>query len=192
MQPNFPQVRAAFEHNNPSFKWAEFQARARMIFNELQEAWSSLNWERARPHETDNIFQMHQYWIEAYRRQKLRNVLERYQITGMQPTKIKQDNFYQSVTLRIFAEGYDYTINEGGHVVAGSRTNLRKWSEYWTFIRNSKATPTAARADLNCPNCGASLKVNATGICEFCGGKMTSGEFDWVLSKIEQDESYVG
>ena len=53
---------------NPSFKWADFQARARMIFNELQEAWSSLNWERARPHETDNIFQMHQYWIEAYRR----------------------------------------------------------------------------------------------------------------------------
>jgi len=135
---------------------------------------------------------MHQYWIEAYRRQKLRNVLERYQITGMQPTKIKQDNFYQSVTLRIFAEGYDYTINEGGHVVAGSRTDLRKWSEYWTFIRNSKAPPAAARADLNCPNCGASLKVNATGICEFCGGKMTSGQFDWVLSKIEQDESYVG
>ena len=192
MQPNFPHVRAAFEQNNPTFKWAEFQARARMIFNELQDAWSSLNWERARPHETDNIFQMHQYWIEAYRRQKLRNVLERYQITGMQPVKIKQDNFYQSVTLRIFAEGYDYTINEGGQVVAGSRTNLRKWSEYWTFIRNSKATPAAARADLNCPNCGAPLKVNATGICEFCGGKMTSGKFDWVLSKIEQDESYAG
>jgi hypothetical protein len=192
MQPNFPHVRAAFEHNNPTFKWADFQARARMIFNELQEAWSSLNWERARPHETDNIFQMHQYWIEAYRRQKLRNVLERYQITGMQPTKIKQDNFYQSVTLRIFAEGYDYTISEAGQVVAGSRTNLRKWSEYWTFIRNSKATPSAARADLNCPNCGAALKINAAGICEFCGGKITSGEFDWVLSRIEQDESYVG
>ncbi|HEV2904479.1 MAG TPA: hypothetical protein VGW32_05505, partial [Pyrinomonadaceae bacterium] len=92
----------------------------------------------------------------------------------------------------IFAEGYDYTINEGGQVVAGSRTNLRKWSEYWTFIRNSKAPPAAARSDLNCPNCGAALKVNATGICEFCGGKITSGEFDWVLSKIEQDESYVG
>jgi len=38
----------------------EFQARARLIFNELQAAWSTLNWERARPHETDNIFQMHQ------------------------------------------------------------------------------------------------------------------------------------
>jgi len=69
---------------------------------------------------------------------------------------------------------------------------VRKWSEYWTFVRYCKAKPAAARADLNCPNCGAPLKVNAVGICEFCGGKITSGEFDWVLSKIEQDESYAG
>jgi endogenous inhibitor of DNA gyrase (YacG/DUF329 family) len=191
-QPNFPAVRAAFEQNNPSFSWADFQARARMIFNELQTAWSTLKWERARPFETDNIFQMHRYWIEAYQRQGLRNALDQCQITAMQPTKIKVDAFYNAITLRIFAHGYDYTVNQGGQVVAGSNKNLRKWSEYWTFVRYSKAKPAAARADLNCPNCGAPLKVNATGICEFCGGKITSGEFDWVLSKIEQDESYSG
>ncbi len=191
-QPNFPDVRAAFEQNNPSFSWADFQARARLIFNELQEAWSTLNWERARPHETDNIFQMHRYWIDAYRRQGLRNALDQVQILAMQPVKIKMDAFYNAITLRIFAQGYDYTVDAQGGVVSGSKTNLRRWSEYWTFIRNSKAKPAAARADLNCPNCGAPLKVNATGICEFCGGKITSGEFDWVLSKIEQDESYAG
>jgi hypothetical protein len=192
VQPNFPAVRAAFEQNNPAFDWADFQARARMIFNELQEAWSTLKWERARPFETDNIFQMHRYWIEAYKRQGLRNALDQYEIQAMQPTKIKVDAFYNSITLRIFARGYDYTVNQSGQVVAGSNKKLRQWSEYWTFVRYSKAKPAAARADLNCPNCGAPLKVNAVGICEFCGGKITSGEFDWVLSRIEQDESYGG
>lgn len=191
-QPNFPAVRVAFEQNNPSFSWADFQARARLIFNELQDAWSTLNWERARPHETDNIFQMHRYWIDAYQRQGLRNALDQHKITAMQPVKIKMDAFYNAITLRIFAEGYDYTVDKGGRIVAGSNQNLRRWSEYWTFIRSTKAKPTPARADLNCPNCGAPLKINATGVCEFCGGKVTSGEFDWVLSKIEQDESYAG
>ena len=191
-QPNFPAVRAAFEQNHPEFSWADFQARARLIFNELQEAWSSLNWERARPHETDNIFQMHRFWIEAYKAQGLRNALDQCQITAMQPVKIKVDSFYDSITLRVFAQGYDYTVDTNGRVVAGSNKNVRRWSEYWTFIRYAKAKPGPARADLNCPNCGAPLKVNATGICEFCGGKITSGEFDWVLSKIEQDESYAG
>jgi hypothetical protein len=192
IQPGYENVRAEFERNNPEFSGEQFLARARLIFDELQAAWSTLNWERARPHETDNIFQMHQYWIDAYKRQHLRNALDQCRITGMQPVKIKEDAFYNAITLRIWAEGYDYTVDSSDQVVSGSKTSLRRWSEYWTFIRNRQAKPAPARADLNCPNCGAPLKVNATGICEFCGGKITSGDFDWVLSKIEQDESYAG
>lgn len=192
IQPGFETLRAEFEKDNATFSWGQFEARARLIFDELQAAWSTLNWERARPHETDNIFQMHQYWIDAYRRQGLRNALDQCQITSMQPVKIKEDAFYNAITLRIWAEGHDYTVDSSGRVVSGSKTKLRRWSEYWTFIKNRVAKPGAARADLNCPNCGAPLKVNASGVCEFCSGKITSGDFDWVLSKIEQDESYAG
>jgi len=192
VQPGFNNVRAEFERNNPGFSWGAFQARAALIFNELQAAWSTLNWERARPHETDNIFQMHQYWIDAYKRQGLRNVLDTCVITGIQPVKIKEDAFYNSITLRIGAQGYDYTVDAHARVVSGSKSNLRHWTEYWTFIRNRQAKPAATRTDLSCPNCGGPLKVNSSGICEFCGGKITSGDFDWVLSRIEQDESYGG
>jgi predicted lipid-binding transport protein (Tim44 family) len=192
VQPNFQNVSMHFQQNNPVFNWVEFDHRARLIFNELQLAWSTLNWERARPHETDNIFQMHQYWIEAYKRQGLRNALDNFRITRMLPVKIKEDAFYNSITVRIWAEGYDYTVDTTGKIVSGSNKKLRRWSEYWTFIRNRNAPAAHSRADLNCPNCGAPLKINVTGICEYCHGKVTSGEFDWVLSKIEQDESYMG
>src|SRR6266480_1489218 len=192
VQPGFRDIRIAFEKNNPSFSWGEFQARARLIFAELQAAWSTLDWERARPHETDNLFQMHQYWINAYKRQHLRNLLDQCGVTALQPVKLQEDAFYNAITLRIGAQGYDYTIDESGKVISGSKTNLRYWSEYWTFVRSRNAKPVPASADLNCPNCGAPLKVNNAGVCEFCGGKITSGEFDWVLSKIEQDESYAG
>ncbi len=192
IQPRFVARRAEFEQNHLDFSWSSFQARAGLIFNELQSAWSTLNWERARPHETDSIFQMHQYWIDAYKRQGLRNVLDQYRITAMQPVKIQEDAFYNAITLRIWAEGFDFTIDGSGNVVAGQKTKLRRWSEYWTFIRNRSAKPGPTRADLNCPNCGAPLKINAAGVCEYCNGKITSGDFDWVLSKIEQDESYAG
>lgn len=192
VQRGFTEVRAAFEQQNPNFQWGEFMERARLIFNELQAAWSTVDWERARPHETDNIFQMHRYWIEAYKRQGLRNALDECRITSMQPVKITGDAYFNSITLRIGAEGRDYTVDSAGQVVAGSNKKLRRWTEYWTFIRNRNAHPLHSRTDLSCPNCGAALKVNVTGICEFCGGKISSGEFDWVLSKIEQDESYTG
>lgn len=192
VQRGFTEARAAFEEMNPNFKWGEFMERARLIFNELQTAWSTLDWERARPHETDNIFQMHRYWIEAYKRQGLRNALDDCRILSMQPARITGDAFYNAITLRIGAEGYDYTVDAKGKVVAGSKRSKRRWTEYWTFIRNRNAKPLHSRTDLSCPNCGAPLKVNVTGICEFCQGKVSSGEFDWVLSKIEQDEAYAG
>jgi hypothetical protein len=192
VQPGFRDIRIEFEKNNPTFSWGEFQARARLIFDELQTAWSTLNWERARPHETDNLFQMHQYWIDAYKRQHLRNALDQSRITALQPVKIQEDAFYNSITLRIGAQGFDYTVDERGNLVSGSKSKLRSWSEYWTFIRSRKAKPMPANANLNCPNCGAPLRVNNAGVCEFCGGRITSGEFDWVLSRIEQDESYAG
>ena len=44
-----------------------------------------------------------------------------------------------------------------------------------------------------CPNCGAPVdQVNMAGECGHCGAKITRGDFDWVLSKIEQDDSYTG
>ena len=36
------------------------------------------------------------------------------------------------------------------------------------------------------------MRVNMAGCREYCRVKVTSGEFDWVLSSIERDESYHG
>ena len=74
---------------------------------------------------------------EAYQRQKLRmrsTSINHRDAAG----KDQQDAFYQAITLRIFAQGFDYTVAQSGRVVAGSKTNVRRWSEYWTFIRNAK------------------------------------------------------
>ncbi|HEX2061787.1 MAG TPA: TIM44-like domain-containing protein [Thermoanaerobaculia bacterium] len=169
--------------------WEEFESRVRRIAAELQDAWTARDWERVRPLETDSLFQTHRYWIDAYRRQNLRNVVDDYRITRIEPVKVDSDAFYESITVRTWAEGRDYTVDANGNVVAGSKTQLRRWSEYWTFIRTLGG---ASGSPKSCPNCGANVAVGATGVCEFCGGKLTAGEFDWVLSRIEQDDVYAG
>lgn len=190
VQHQFAEHRAAFEAANPGFDWTAFQERVRQVSIELQDAWTARDWERVRPLETEALFQMHRYWIDAYRKQDLRNVVADFRVTRIEPVKITSDAFYEAVTVRIWAEGRDHTIDEAGRVVAGSSTQLRRWSEYWTFIRSRGASGgTAARS---CPNCGAKVAVGATGICDFCGGKLTAGAFDWILSRIEQDEAYGG
>lgn len=192
MQPNFASQRQSFIQAHPRFDFGAFDARVRMIATDLNDAWTSRSWERARAHETDNLFQMHRYWIDEYKRQGLRNAVDDFAVARVEAVKITSDAFFDSITVRIFASGRDYTVSEDGNVVSGSKSSVRRWSEYWTFIRGRGATSDTPQTKKACPNCGAPLDVTAAGICNYCGGKITSGEFDWVLSKIEQDESYSG
>lgn len=187
-QPHFADERAAFERAHPEFEWNGFTNRVREIAFELQEAWSSRDWEKVRPLESESLFQMHRYWIDAYKAQRLRNIVDDFTVSRIEPVKVITDAFYEAITVRVWAQGRDYTIDENGKVVGGART-LRRWSEYWTFIRTRGG---ATRVVDKCPNCGAKLAAGATGICEYCGGKLTAGTFDWVLSRIEQDEAYGG
>jgi hypothetical protein len=184
-QHRFAEHLQTFNAAHPGFDWVAFQARVREIAIELQDAWTARDWERVRPLETDSLFQMHRYWIDAYRKQRLKNVVADFRVTRIESVKVDSDAFYESITVRIFAEGRDHTVDESGRVVAGSATQMRRWSEYWTLIRSRGVD--AGTQNRSCPNCGARVAVGATGVCEFCGGKLTAGEFGWVLSRIEQD-----
>ncbi len=191
LQPNFRQRMTDFQTAHHDFAWPALEQRVRDTATTLQNAWTARDWERVRPLETEPLFQMHRYWIDAYIEQHLRNAVDAYTIDRIEPVKVGTDPFYDAITVRMFASGRDYTADESGKVVAGSRDQLRRWSEYWTFIR-TRATEADPSKTVSCPNCGATVVVGSSGICQFCGGKLTAGQFSWVLSRIEQDEAYAG
>ena len=174
---------------DPSFSWRALQQRVRLAFTELQQGWSSQRWEIVRPFVSDQLFQMQLYWIETYRRAKLRNVTEGTELASMVISDVRSDKHYDAITVRVFASGLDYTLDQHDKVVSGSKKKERSYSEYWTLIRGA-AVRGATRLTRECPSCGAPLEVNMAGSCTHCKAKVTSGEFDWVLSRIEQDDAY--
>jgi predicted lipid-binding transport protein (Tim44 family) len=182
----------ALLQEDPSLSWDALTQRVGHIFLELQQAWSQRKWEQARPYVSDNLFQMQLYWMQAYREAGLRNVTEGARITCIELARVVSDKYFHAITVRLHATGLDYTLRDSdGQVVGGSRTRQRRYTEYWTLIRGAgvKGRPSV---DKRCPSCGAPLSISMAGQCTHCSAKVTSGEFDWVLSRIEQDESYQG
>jgi hypothetical protein len=144
-----------------------------------------------RPFVSDNLFQSQAYWIDLYVQARARNVTEGARITRIDLANAMSDKHFDAVTIRLFATSTDYTIGDDGRLLSGNKSRQRAYSEYWTLIRGaSKQGPTHTTP--NCPSCGAPLKVNQAGTCTYCNVKVTTGEFDWVLSRIEQDDSYTG
>jgi len=177
---------------DPALSKETLLARLAMIYAQLYAAWDRNDLAPARPFLSDGLHDYLTYWIDAYREQGLRNVLEGMHITQTALAKVHHDRWYDTVTIRLWGTGRDYVVStRDGRLIRGSKHRERRYSEYWTLIRSAQRRG-PARAEPVCSNCGAPAKVGMTGACEFCGAHVTSGEFDWVLSKIEQDDSYRG
>jgi uncharacterized Zn finger protein (UPF0148 family) len=190
-----PQVaarRAQLLADDPAATDEAITARLRLIYHQLNAAWTNLDLKPIRPYVSDSLFEYLQYWIDAYRSQGLRNVLEGMHITRINFAKVVRDKHFDALTFRFWGTGRDSTVRQDtGQVVGGNPHADRVYSEYWTLIRGAGVRG-APRTDANCPNCGAPLETNMAGECDHCGAKVTRGDFDWVLSKIEQDDSYTG
>jgi hypothetical protein len=173
------------------FDFAAFQARLQHVFRELNEGWSNRDAARIRPFVSDNLFQSMTYWLDLYAAQRCTNKNDGAVITQVDLANVISDAHYDAITVRVFAKGTDYTISDDGRILSGDPKRVRAYSEYWTMIRG-RHRQGASKGDNACPSCGAPLAISMVGNCTHCGVKVTSGEFDWVLSRIEQDESYRG
>ena len=125
---------AALRARDNAFYLAQLQRRVGLIFSTMQHAWTSLEWHRARPFLSDNLYEAQRYWIEAYRRAGLRNVTENARILRIDVARVTQDAYFDAITLRVYATGLDYTVQAAdGAVVGGNRQAERTYSEYWTL-----------------------------------------------------------
>lgn len=190
--PDLQLQHTALLAEDPAASEAHLERRLHDIYHALNTAWTACDLRSIRPHVSDALFNYLTYWIDAYRAQGLRNVLKDMEISRVQLVKLTRDRHFDAITVRFWASGLDYTVDQHGRRVAGDPTNKRIYSEYWTLIRGA-AVRGAPRDPEKCPGCGAALdRVSMAGNCEYCGVHLTRGEFDWVLSKIQQDESYTG
>ncbi|MCL2723873.1 MAG: Tim44-like domain-containing protein [Polyangiaceae bacterium] len=189
--PNARSVFAQIQAKDPTFTWELLEQRIGLIFQEFHAGWVGRDPAKMRPFLSDNLFQSQLYWIDLYRAARCTNRTDGAHITRLEFVSATTDAYYDSITVRLYGTGLDYTVSDDGKVLSGSTRRPRAYSEYWTLIRGAQKKHTD-KSHTQCPHCGAPLNINMTGNCQYCGAKVTSGEYDWVLSRIEQDEAYTG
>ncbi len=161
-------------------------------FLEIYTAWSNQKWQTVRHLLSDRLFESNSYWQDTYKRNKLINKLDDIKIYEIDIVRIDLDKYYESITVRIYASCFDYVIDNTGKLIGGSKRSARKYSEYWTFIKGTGITAKPTNLKI-CPNCGAPAdKMGQAAVCEYCGSKISTGDFSWILSMITQDDVYQG
>ena len=108
-------------------------------------------------------------------------------VNGCVIAKVEGDANFDSITVRFDAIAKDYEVDDSGKMVSGDKT-IQPFTEFWTFIRSQAARSRVGEtAEITqCPNCGAPVSINESGICAYCKATVTTGQFGWVLNNITQ------
>jgi Tim44-like domain len=190
-----PEDLAALKAKDPNFNEQMFLDRAQATFFALQKAWMDRNLEPARVYMSDGIYHRWKMQIDQMIAAHKRNILDNLVIGGTQIVKVLTDPNFDSITVRIDASAADYEVDDtsSNKVIYGSKQN-QPFTEYWTFIRSAAARTKAGEGAevTQCPNCGAPLSINESGVCSYCKATVTSGQFGWVLDNITQASEWQG
>jgi hypothetical protein len=181
----FDTLRAA----DPNFAWPAFQARAQAAFLTLQDAWCRQNLDAGRAFLSPGAYFAWRAQLETLAAEQRRNVMENLEVRALEPVQVVHGRVFDDVTVRITAAAADFEIDASGKIVFGDRT-VRPFTEDWTFQRSVGVATSNKPGTLEntCPSCGAPVALTQIGECRYCKAAVTSGKFDWVVSRIEQDE----
>ena len=118
---------------------------------------------------------------------KDKNQRQMYDELNVKESKISSidvlDNVYE-IKVYLQSRYMDYIISlDSGDTVSGNDQS-RIQVDYMLTFRKKKDADTQGIVR-KCPGCGATLNVNNSGKCDYCGSIYNQEDYDWVLTELK-------
>lgn len=178
-------IEEIIKEKDPNFSAADFMTFAKEVFVDIQEDWSARDLSKVRIVMHDNLYKQTQKQVEEKIRSGIINHIENIAVSTSYLTAYKRDKQFEYVTMYLSARFIDYEAEEKtGRVIRGDKNTRWEMRYLMKFMRSTDVKTkdeTNVLKSHNCPNCGAPLKMESGGICEYCGSVVTTGQYSWVL-----------
>jgi len=165
-----------------NFNIDEFNLKAYQIFYDVQMAWMDFDYDRLKELLTDELYNNYVMQLDALKIKNHKNTMKEFELIETCLSSLKEENDRYIAEVYLNVKFFDYVENvKTGMILRG--TLNRKLNNIYklTFIR----TKDESTKINNCPQCGATVKGNSTGICEYCKSKLVNDNYTWVMSKKE-------
>ncbi|GAM08151.1 tim44-like domain protein [Geobacter sp. OR-1] len=118
-----------------SFDESRFKDTVMDLFFKVQGAWMNRDLSSAAGVMTDEMRGVLQQDVQRLLQEKRINRLENIAVRSVEITEAWQESGQDFITTLVYANLLDYTTDESGTVLEGSKTDPVKFEEYWTFTR---------------------------------------------------------
>lgn len=164
-------------------------------FVRIQQAWSDQDLRSCRAFISDGVHERFNLYIRMQQEENIRNRMKDVRVTDAEIVCVTSDTHFDTIHVRITASAISYNedLTTGRRVDRRSSTSPIRFTEIWSFSRRPGVPthPTASVMEGRCPNCGGTVEIVDRAQCPHCDSVVNSGQYDWVLAEITQDEEWV-
>ena len=192
----------------PEFTEAKFKTCADNIFIQLHLALVTKELENIKHFVSDEVYNKYQNKLDELNKKHLIQMYDEINVAQTDILSYKVDNENMIIEVNILSRYLDYLMDEDANYISGD-TDVRSVRANYvmeeegnyvsgdTDIRTEKNNHLIFTKKINyeksktvrkCPGCGASIDVNASGKCEYCGTIYNLEDKDWVLKSIDIKE----
>lgn len=182
----------AIKARDPGFSSIGLAPRVREAFVKVQNAWAAQDMKPVRGLVSDGVYERFSIQLDIQKQCRVRNVMENLNVLNAQVIALKSDAYYDIAHLRVTARSSDYFIDTSNNRVVYGSKQQEQFTEYWSFLRRPGARTLTNPGLIEgfCPNCGSPLELADAVDCPSCGATVNSGEYDWVLAEITQEDEW--
>ncbi len=167
------------------FNEALFKTKVDNIFVKIHIALMSNTLDEVKHFMSDNLYSE----LSNYLNQLLKEGKQQmYDEINVKNTYIKRREVVadkEVVEVHLIARYMDYIIDTAsGKTIAGIDT--RRVEKSYNLVFEKKVSAKKLGLVRKCANCGASMNINATGKCQFCGSTFELSNYDYILVSMEK------
>lgn len=149
------------------------------LYKQIQFAWMNFDEETIRKCTTDEMYNMYLMQLDTLKVKNQKNVMYDIKYLGSNIKQRYEENGQETIVMNMQVSCYDFIIDtKTNNVVRGNSSKLNIYNYELTFVR------TKENKDLDiCPQCGAPVEGNNSGVCEYCKSTLISNNYTLVMSK---------
>ena len=168
-----------------TFNESEFISKVDNTFIMLLSGIMTENIEKVKHKLSQELFKKYDNYVKKL---KINNQRQMYGDPNIKQTKIEnifEDENRYIIKVLLVSRYMDYIINKDTKkIIMGNNNERIEIHNHLTFIKLKNAKEESIIR--KCPNCGASMDTNSTGICKYCHSIYDTYSYDWILTNIER------
>ena len=153
----------------PNFNKNEFLKQGYNIYLDVQNAWMNFSLDDVKDKITDELYNMYDSQLSTLEVKGEQNIMKDFALRKSYLKDVVNQNNNITITAGYVIELYDYIIEQSTEKVLRGFPNNKLCITYEMKFR--RTLDESAKVE-NCPNCGAKIDMNSSGICEYCGSKI--------------------